>query len=146
MTFNVVMCRSQYRCPVTPVPNPSLLLGWPCSPLAFPEASVSSGVQGSKNQWPDQRWQTIKEEELNVIHACANNWEQWQLGFIFIFLLVTTSVSNFLFRHCLWSVILSTVLNPSWKTTTPGWMLLNALLFQWLVMLAIIVIWCNLKW
>lgn len=35
---------------------------------------------GSKNWWPDQTWQVVKEEELNVIPSSANHWEQWQLG------------------------------------------------------------------
>lgn len=81
--LTLIMCRKQYRCPFTPIPHHSLLFGWPCTLLPSSEASTSSGVQGSKNQWPDQRWQIIEEKELNVIHSCANNWEQWQLGFIY---------------------------------------------------------------
>lgn len=78
----LIMCRSQYGCPFTPIPHHSLLFGWPCTLLSSSETSVSSGVQGSKNQWLDQRWQIMKEEELNVIHSCANNLEEEEVLFI----------------------------------------------------------------
>lgn len=141
------MCRSRCWCPFTPIVHHSLLVAWPCTLLPSSDASASSEVQDSENQWPDQRWQIIKEEELNLVPSYANNWEQWQLGFVYhgsSFSWLSLPLSVIFFSDAIFG--LSFCLQGSRPLYLEGCCLMPCYSNGWSGWLTIMEICYNLKW